>query len=136
MIENIYASGFFSFYYILFHVNLDFLYLVLKYVIANWNNSPWVDMLSHQDTLSRFQANQSLLLLFNTACLTEKQQIHLIKGHFKYYIWTKFENKICLKEHLPVHVVVILRKCVIYINCPNIVSLCEFNPSKRSINRT
>ena len=38
-------------------------------VLAHWNNSPWVDMLLHSDTLSWFRANQSLLFLVNTACL-------------------------------------------------------------------
>jgi hypothetical protein len=34
-------------------------------VLADWNNSPRVDMSLHPDTLSRFRANQSL---FNVAC--------------------------------------------------------------------
>ena len=34
-----------------------------------------VEMSLHSDTLSWFQANQSLLLLLNVACLAEKQQI-------------------------------------------------------------
>jgi len=44
-------------------------------VPAHWNNSPWLDMSLHLDTLSWFWANLSLLLLLNTACLVEKQQI-------------------------------------------------------------
>jgi hypothetical protein len=44
-------------------------------VLAHWNNSPQVDMLPHADTLSWFQANQSLLFLLNAECLAEKQQI-------------------------------------------------------------
>ena len=32
-------------------------------VLAHWNNSPWTDMSLHSDTLSWFQANQSLVLL-------------------------------------------------------------------------
>ena len=35
--------------------------------IAHWNNSLWVDMSLRSVTLSRFGANQSLFLLFNTA---------------------------------------------------------------------
>ena len=44
-------------------------------LLAHWNNSPWVDMSLHTDTLFLFRANQSLLLLINDACLAEKQQI-------------------------------------------------------------
>jgi hypothetical protein len=32
-------------------------------VLAHWNNSPWVDMLLHSHTFSRFWANPSLLAL-------------------------------------------------------------------------
>jgi hypothetical protein len=39
----------------------------------------WIWLLSpHSDTLSRFSANQSLLLLLNTACLAEKQPILIL----------------------------------------------------------
>jgi hypothetical protein len=44
-------------------------------VLAHWNNSLWVDMSIHLDTLPWFQVNQSLLLLLNAACLVEKRQI-------------------------------------------------------------
>jgi hypothetical protein len=47
-------------------------------VRAHWNNSLQVDMLPHSDTLSWFQANQSLLFLLNAACLVEKQQIPIL----------------------------------------------------------
>jgi hypothetical protein len=44
-------------------------------VLSHWNNSLQVDMLPHWDTLFWLQANQSLLICFNAACLAEKQQI-------------------------------------------------------------
>ena len=44
-------------------------------VLAHRNNNPQVDMLSHSDTLSWLQANQSLLLLLNAGFLAEEQQI-------------------------------------------------------------
>ena len=44
-------------------------------VLAHWDNIPRLDMLLHWDTLFPFQANQSLLFLFNAACFTEKQQM-------------------------------------------------------------
>jgi hypothetical protein len=47
-------------------------------VLAHWNNSPWVDMSFHSDTLLWFRANQSLLFLLNAACLAEKQQIPIL----------------------------------------------------------
>jgi hypothetical protein len=42
-------------------------------VLAHWNNSLREDMSLHSDALFKFQANQSLLLLQNAACLAEKQ---------------------------------------------------------------
>ena len=47
-------------------------------VIAHWNNSSWIDMSPHSDTLSWFRANTSLLFLLNVACLAEKQQIPIL----------------------------------------------------------
>jgi len=47
-------------------------------VLAHWNNSPWVDMSLHSDTLFWFRANQSLLLFLSAACLAEKQQIPIL----------------------------------------------------------
>jgi hypothetical protein len=44
-------------------------------VLAHWNNSLWVDMSLHLDTLFWFRAIQSLLFLLTAACLEEKQQI-------------------------------------------------------------
>jgi hypothetical protein len=38
-------------------------------VLAHWNNSSWIDMLPHSDTLSWFPANQPLFFLLNAACL-------------------------------------------------------------------
>jgi hypothetical protein len=49
-------------------------------VLAHWNNSPWINMLPHSNTLSSFWANQSLLYLLNAACLAEKQQILILKS--------------------------------------------------------
>jgi predicted Zn-dependent protease len=37
----------------------------------------------HSDILFWFQANQVLVLLFNTACLEKKQQIHILKKSLK-----------------------------------------------------
>ena len=42
-------------------------------MLAHWNNSLWVDMSLHSDTLIWFRANQSLLFLLTAACLEEKQ---------------------------------------------------------------
>jgi hypothetical protein len=39
------------------------------YSVIHWNNSLWVDMTLHWDTLFRFRANKSLLLLHKTMCL-------------------------------------------------------------------
>ena len=40
--------------------------------LAHWNDSQWVDISLHYEWL---QANKSLFLLLNAACLVEKQQI-------------------------------------------------------------
>jgi hypothetical protein len=52
-------------------------------VLAHWNNSPWVEMSLHLDTLSTlFPANQSLHLLLNyTFFLAEKQIKKQEKGN-------------------------------------------------------
>jgi hypothetical protein len=47
-------------------------------VLAHWNNSPWIDMSPHLNTLSWFWANQSLFFLLNAVCLAEKQQIPIL----------------------------------------------------------
>jgi hypothetical protein len=44
-------------------------------VLAHWNNSLRINMFSHPDIFSWFQANQSLLFLLNAGCLGEKQYI-------------------------------------------------------------
>ena len=44
-------------------------------VLTHWNNSPWIDMSPHSDTLSWFRSNQYLFFLHNAACLAAKQQI-------------------------------------------------------------
>ena len=46
-------------------------------VLVHWNNSPQIDMSPHLDTLSWFEAKQSLLFFLNAARLAEKQQIHV-----------------------------------------------------------
>ena len=46
-------------------------------VLADWNNSPWIDM-SLTDTLFWFQANQYLLFPLNAASLAEKQQMPIV----------------------------------------------------------
>ena len=53
-------------------------------VSSMWaNNSHWVDMSLHSDTLFWFRANQSLLFLLNAAFLAEKQQIPILF----YFVW-------------------------------------------------
>ena len=47
-------------------------------VLAHWNNSLWVDMSLHTDTLSCFRTNQYLLSLLNVECLAEKQQLPIL----------------------------------------------------------
>jgi hypothetical protein len=39
-------------------------------VLAHWNNSPWIDMSLHSDTLSWFWANLSLFFLLKLGTLT------------------------------------------------------------------
>ena len=46
--------------------------------LAHWINSLHVDMLLHLNILSWFWANQSLLLLLNITCLSEKKQISIL----------------------------------------------------------
>ena len=47
-------------------------------VLAHWSKIPRVDMSLHSDTLFWFRANQSLLFLFNAACLADKQQMPIL----------------------------------------------------------
>ena len=49
-------------------------------MLADWNNSSWIDMSPHSDTLSWFWASQSLLFLLNVACLEKYQQIPSLYG--------------------------------------------------------
>jgi hypothetical protein len=55
---------------VLFETNMLGGWIVI--VLAHLNSIPRVDMSLHSDTLSRFCANQSLPLLLDDACLTEK----------------------------------------------------------------
>jgi hypothetical protein len=41
-------------------------------VLAHWNNRPRIDMSLESDILSRFRANQSLLLHINAACFKQR----------------------------------------------------------------
>jgi hypothetical protein len=50
-------------------------------VLAQRHYSRREDMSLHSDTLSWFQANQSLLFLLNAACLADKQQIQMVWFH-------------------------------------------------------
>ena len=45
-------------------------------VLAQWNNSPRVDMSLQSDTLSWYGANQSLLLLLSAACIEQWSDIY------------------------------------------------------------
>ena len=47
-------------------------------VFVHWNNSPWVDMSLHSNTLFWFRVNQSLLLVLSALCLAEKQHILIL----------------------------------------------------------
>jgi hypothetical protein len=49
-------------------------------VPAHWNYSPRIGILLHSNTLSWFQANQSLFLLFKVACLAEMQLTPIVKS--------------------------------------------------------
>jgi hypothetical protein len=42
-------------------------------VLADWNNSPQVEMSLHSDNIFWLPAKQSLLFLLNAACLANKQ---------------------------------------------------------------
>ena len=52
-------------------------------VLVHWDNSPRVDMSYHSETLSRFRATESLLLLSNVVCSTERQN----KSRFQSLVW-------------------------------------------------
>jgi len=68
-------------------------------VLAYWNNSPRVDMSLYSDTLSWFQAIQSLLLLLNAASLAEKNkyQFNSLWGeHANHYTIDAVTNYICI----------------------------------------
>jgi hypothetical protein len=47
-------------------------------VLAHCNNSLWVDMSLHSESLVLFRTNLSLLLLINVACLVQNQQIPIL----------------------------------------------------------
>jgi hypothetical protein len=66
-----------SWRYVLLHLMSSVLDTVswIVIVLAHWYNSQPVDMLLHSDTLLRFRANQSLLLLLNAACYSEEGTI-------------------------------------------------------------
>ena len=53
-------------------------------VRAHWN-SPWVDMAFYSNTLTCFQANQSLLLLLNTCIMIHSWRRSL--NHQLYSLW-------------------------------------------------
>ena len=84
-------------------------------MLAHWNNSPLVDKSPHSDTLYWFQANQTLLFLFNAACLAEKQHIpilvfglaqagleptiyHTRGEHANHYVTDAVISVICVRE--------------------------------------
>ena len=52
-------------------------------VLAHWNNSPWVDMSFHPDTLSWFRLNQSLLLLLIASFLGQIKKYVCLRSHVK-----------------------------------------------------
>ena len=47
-------------------------YLLTFIVLAHWNENLWADMWLQSDILSRFRANQSLLLHINAACFKQR----------------------------------------------------------------
>ena len=48
---------------------------IYSILVVHWNNSPWVVMSLKQDTLSRYWAKQSFLIVHSSECLPEKHQI-------------------------------------------------------------
>ena len=58
-------------------------------MLTHWNNSSWVDISLHSDTLFWFWANQTLFLLLNAACLAEKQQLQIVIPYQFYSLWLK-----------------------------------------------
>ena len=55
--------------------SLLYLTNMLRWIcIVHWKYSSQIDMSPHSDTLSRFQDNQSLLFLFNAACLARSSK--------------------------------------------------------------
>ena len=51
-------------------------------VLVHWNNSLHVNMLTHSDTLTWFQDNQSLLLHLNAVCLYQVHHVmSVIRTH-------------------------------------------------------
>ena len=57
-------------------------------MLVHWNNSRWVDMSLHSDTLFWFRANQSLFFLIKAVCLVEKQLALLT--YIIYFSYAKF----------------------------------------------
>ena len=76
---------------------LRWIFIVLH--VAHRNNSPWIDISPHSDTLFWFRANPSLLLLLNTKCLAKKQDTNFIVfgltplGHEPSIYHTQAEHK-------------------------------------------
>jgi hypothetical protein len=48
-------------------------------VVAQWNDSPWIDISLHSDTASCIQANQSFPILLYAVWLAQKQHIPILK---------------------------------------------------------
>jgi hypothetical protein len=65
-------------------INYSHFNLLLWNASTKWSdNSHWVDMSLHSDTLFWFRANQSLLFLLNAAFLAKKQQIPILYS----FVW-------------------------------------------------
>jgi hypothetical protein len=79
---------------------------------SRWaNNSHWVDMSLHSDTLFWFRANQSLLFLLNAAFLAKKQQIPILY----YFIWqdrSSYPQAIRFLYLLCSWIIVIFKECL------------------------
>ena len=58
-------------------------------MLPHINNSPQVDMLLHSDTLFRFWANQSLVLLLNVVCFSGE----VVNTNVKSLIWQEWSLK-------------------------------------------
>jgi hypothetical protein len=70
-------------------------------------------VLAHSDTLSRFQANQSLFLLLKTGCFVEKQQIPIVFP----LVWLDQGSKPTIHCILGKHAKPLHHQCTFFLLC-------------------